>query len=55
MTHGVPGFIAQLKDSDSYGREFEKMFSIYLSNNQNVPGKITFGGYDVAKYAKKGL
>jgi len=55
MTHGVPGFIAQLKDSESFGKEFEKMFSIYLSNNEKVPGKITFGGYDVAKYAKRGL
>ena len=55
MTNGVPGFIAQLKDSTAYGKEFEKMFSLYLSNKENVPGKITFGGYDVAKYAKKGL
>lgn len=31
------------------------MFSIYLSNDMKVKGKITFGGYDVAKYGKKGL
>ena len=31
------------------------MFSIYLSNEDDVPGKITFGGYDVEKYGKKGL
>jgi len=30
------------------------MFSLYLSNNEKVPGKITFGGYDLDKFAKKG-
>ena len=32
MTHGVPGFIAQLKKSKTYGDGFDNMFSIYLSN-----------------------
>ena len=31
------------------------MFSLYLSNNEKTPGKITFGGYDVAKFGKKSL
>lgn len=29
------------------------MFSIYLSNDQKSPGDISFGGYDLEKYAKK--
>ena len=31
------------------------MFSIYLANDDKIPGKIAFGGYDVSKYAQKGL
>lgn len=31
------------------------MFSIYLSSEENVLGKVTFGGYDVEKFGKKGL
>ena len=30
------------------------MFSLYLSNKLDINGKITFGGYDLSKYAKKG-
>jgi hypothetical protein len=29
------------------------MFSIYLSNDQKSPGDISFGGYDLERYAKK--
>jgi len=29
------------------------MFSIYLTNDQKTPGDISFGGYDLEKYAKK--
>jgi len=29
------------------------MFSIYLSNDPKVKGKVTFGGYDLPKFAKK--
>jgi len=54
FTHGVPGFVAQLKHSKKYNDEFDKMFSIYLSNDDKYPGKITFGGYDVSKFGKKG-
>ena len=28
------------------------MFSIYLSKNENIPGEISFGGYDLKNYAK---
>lgn len=31
------------------------MFSFYLSNDVNVPGKMVFGGVDYAAYAKQGL
>lgn len=30
------------------------MFSIYLSNKENVPGDVSFGGFDLDKFAKKG-
>lgn len=30
------------------------MLSVYLSNDPKVKGKISFGGYDLKKYAKKG-
>lgn len=31
------------------------MFSIYLSNKEEEKGNVAFGGYDLEKYAKKGL
>ena len=31
------------------------IFSFYLTKNANPGSKITFGGYDVSKYAKNGL
>lgn len=31
------------------------MFSLYLSNDVKIKGKITFGGYETKKYAKAGL
>ena len=30
------------------------MFSIYLSNDGSSPGDITFGGYDLGRFAKPG-
>lgn len=30
------------------------MFSIYLSNDGQSPGDISFGGYDLNRYAKRG-
>lgn len=31
------------------------MFSVYLSSTPKENGSITFGGYDLAQYAKAGL
>lgn len=50
----VAGFVAQLRNSKKYNDQFKEMFSIYLSNDFESKGKITFGGYDLDKYAKKG-
>lgn len=36
-----------------FNKDFEPMFSIYLSNEEAVPGKMIFGGYDLAQFAKK--
>lgn len=37
------------------GKNFiQPVFSIFLSNQDGQPGKITFGGYDLAQYAKSG-
>lgn len=55
LNKGVPGFIAQLKNSKKYNTEFESVFSFYLSNNTKEKGKMLFGGADYAKFAKKGL
>jgi hypothetical protein len=53
LNNGVPGFVAQLKQSEEYKKSFDPVFSIYLSNDEVSPGKMTFGGYDL-QYAKKG-
>lgn len=50
----IPGFIEQLKSSPDFIANFEQMFSIYLSTDASTPGGITFGGYDLQKYAKSG-
>lgn len=52
--HGVPSFIAQLRNSSKFNADFQPIFSIYLSNNLKEKGQITFGGYDLKKLAKKG-
>jgi hypothetical protein len=52
---GVPGFIAQLQKSGVFHEEFDPVFSLYLSNDVNVKGKIIFGGADYKNLAKKGL
>ena len=54
LTAGVPGFVAQLKNSGKYNEDFKPIFSMYLSNETKTKGKVTFGGYNLAKYAKKG-
>jgi len=42
-----------LKHNAQFEKDFESIFSIYLSNDPKVKGKVTFGGYDLAKLAKK--
>ena len=53
MNYGVAGFIAQLKVSQEFNKEFDQIFSIYLSNDGLTPGDISFGGFDLDKFAKK--
>lgn len=53
LQHGVPGFVAQLKNSKSYKDDLMSVFSIYLSNDEKSPGKMTFGGFNMA-LAQKG-
>ena len=43
-----------MKNSKDFNTEFDQVFSIYLSNDGKSPGDISFGGYDLEKYAKKG-
>lgn len=54
MENGIAGFVAQLKQNSDFNKEFDQQFSIYLSNDGKSPGDITFGGYDLDKFAKKG-
>lgn len=56
LLNGIPGFIAQLKQNSDYNHNYDQMFSIYLSNDNvdKSPGDISFGGYDLEKYAKQG-
>ena len=50
----TPSFINQLLHSAEYKRDFEPQFSFYLSKDENVKGKMIFGGFNM-KYAKQGL
>jgi len=50
---GATGFIAQLAKSPDFKRDFEPMFSFYLSNDEQSKGRMIFGGYDL-KWAKAG-
>lgn len=54
LAGNVAGFVAQLRLSKKYNDSFKEQFSIYLSNDFKSKGKITFGGYNLEKYAKKG-
>jgi len=54
MNNGVAGFIAQMKANHDFNDEFDQVFSIYLSNDGQTPGDISFGGYDLDRFAKKG-
>jgi len=53
----MPAFVEQMGDLGGVGGEnsVRPMFSIYLSNAESAKGKIIFGGYDIAQYAKSGL
>lgn len=53
MNDGVAGFVAQLQRRTDFQKEFDPIFSIYLSSDNKSPGNILFGGYDLEKYAKK--
>jgi hypothetical protein len=44
-----------LRNSEKFNADFQSIFSIYLSNKENVKGQMTFGGYDLPKFAKAGL
>ena len=52
----LPSFIEQIAGLGGVGgeAEMEPIFSIFLTNKDGVPGKITFGGYDVEKFAAPG-
>jgi hypothetical protein len=52
----MPAFVEQIADLGGVGGKnfIRPTFSIFLSNKEEEPGKITFGGYDLAKYAKAG-
>jgi len=43
-----------MKANGDFNKEFDQVFSIYLSNDAKSPGDISFGGYDLDKFAKKG-
>lgn len=44
----------QITDINRFSTEdqLNPQFSVYMSPNHDEDGSITFGGYDVARYAK---
>jgi hypothetical protein len=52
----LPSFIEQIAGLGGAGGEAEMapIFSIFLTNKDGTAGKITFGGYDVEKFAAPG-
>jgi len=54
LNNGIPGFIAQLKNDESYKADFATQFSIYLSTNEGAGSAMSFGGYDLSKFARSG-
>jgi len=52
----LPSFIEQIAGLGGAGGEAEMapIFSIFLTNKDGTNGKITFGGYDVEKFAAPG-
>ena len=53
----LEAFLAQVHDLNvvSSSEQLSPLFSIFLAKNSDEDGMITFGGYDIAKYAKPGL
>ena len=52
----MPAFVEQLEEMGGVGGQniLSPIFSFYLTNNEDKSGKLTFGGYDLKKYAKPG-
>jgi hypothetical protein len=52
----IPSFLQQLSNyKDAQGQSLiDPMFSFYLTQNQEIPGKVILGGYDLARYAEYG-
>lgn len=54
FNHGIPGFVAQLKHNKEFSSARGHQFSIYLSNDHESPGALSFGGYDLGQFAAPG-
>jgi hypothetical protein len=52
----IKAFVQQVTDINRFSTsdQLKPQFSVYLSPVKEEDGSITFGGYDVARYAKKG-
>ena len=52
----MPAFLEQASAMGSVGNsnDVSPIFSFYLSNSETKTGKLTFGGYNLASYAKPG-
>lgn len=53
----LPSFIEQLSqglDKDG-NRILDPVFSFFLTDDESLTGKVILGGYDLAKFASKGL
>jgi len=54
--HQLQGFLKQVENINHFGKSdsLQPMFSFFLSKIPEEDGSITFGGYDLAQYAKAG-
>ena len=53
----LEAFVEQVKQINRFSEtdQLDSMFSFYLTSKPNQPGSfVTFGGYDLSKYAKPG-
>lgn len=52
----LQAFMKQLQQINTFGEKdsLQPMFSVFLSKTPEEDGSITFGGYDLAQYAKAG-